>query len=89
MKTAVEIVNEDECYRDAEVYVVDETTGAEWKFRIYLDKEFERIVECDPMYSPTQEDCFDETDLPVPPAVREAVSAAMPRVQALLKGESK
>lgn len=89
MKADVEIVNEDECYRDAEVYVFDETTGGEWKFRIYLDKEAGLIVESDPMYSPTKEDCFDETQLPVPAEVRKALLAATPRVQELLKGESK
>lgn len=88
MKVDLEIVNDDASYRDLEIYVVEDT-GAEWKFRVYLDKESGLILESDPMYSPNRDDAFEETDLPVPPAVRDALSAQRPRVHELLKGESK
>lgn len=85
MKTNIEVVNDDDCYRDVDVYVAD-PAGPEWKFRVYLDKENGGIVHSDPMYSPNTEDCFEEAELLAPLAVRQALEAAMPSVYALLKG---
>ena len=60
------IVNECESYRDIDAYI-REDDGAEWLFRIYMDKERGQIVACEPRWSPDPHEDFGDEGQKTPP----------------------